>query len=174
LVLRKVAGLALAAGVLVSVAGCSFNPSPDTLQSYAPSDGVGVDLNFGKAHRNEALKIRNFLIVTDGTQSALFGTVINSGDKPESLNIQLGSDSAQQQTFSIEAGQTFVFDQSNKTTLPLPTKAGETVKIAVVAAGGNINEVMDVPVLDGTIDYYKNLLTPAATPAETPSPAATN
>jgi hypothetical protein len=166
LVVRKVAGLVLAAGVLVSVAGCSFNPSPETLQSYAPSDGVGVDLSFPKAQRNEGVKFRNFLVLTDGTSHALFGSVINDGNRPEHITIQLAGNNAESQSFGIEAGQTLVFDTNNQPTIHLSGKAGELIDMSVGTANGSNWEKLSVPVLDGTIDYYQNLLSP--------SPSATN
>lgn len=166
LVVRKLAGLVLAAGVLVSVAGCSFNPAPETLQSYAPSDGVGTELVFPKAQRNEAVKFRNFLILTDGTSHVLFGTIINDGSRAEKVTLQLGSNNAESQTVSVAAGQTLVFDANNLSTLNLSGKAGELVDLSVGSANGSNWQKLSVPVLDGTIDYYKNLLTPA--------PAATN
>jgi hypothetical protein len=166
LVVRKLAGLVLAAGVLVSVAGCSFSASPETLQSYAPSDGVGADLSFPKAQRNEGVKFRNFLIVTDGTTHDLFGSIINDGDKPERVTIQLAGNTAESQTFGIEAGQTVVFDTTNQPTIHFAGKAGELVDMSVGTADGSNWTKLSVPLLDDTIDYYKNLLTP--------SPAATN
>ena len=167
MLLRKVAGLALAAGVLVSVAGCSFNPSPDTLQSYAPSDGVGVDLTFG-FHNLESIKVRNFLVVTDGTQSSLFGTIVNSGKKAEVVELQLVSDSTKSEAVTIKAGETYVYDVAHPTTLPLEGKAGQLIQLKVRVANNTdvAFQEISVPILDGTIDYYKNLLTPA--------PAATN
>jgi len=166
LVVRKLAGLVLAAGVLVSVAGCSFNPAPESLQSYAPSDGVGVDLVFPKAQRNEAVKFRNFLVLTDGTQHVLFGTVLNDGNRPERVTMQLGGNNAESQTFAIEAGQSVVFDANNLSTLKFTGKPGELVDLSVGSANGSNWQKLSVPVLDGTIDYYQNLLTP--------SPSATN
>jgi hypothetical protein len=167
--LRKVAGLALAASVLVSVAGCSFNPKPETLQSYAPSDGSGVELNFTGKHRNEGLKFRNFLLLNDGTTGHLFGTVINSGNKSENVLIQVFGDSTKEQTLTVEPGRTFVFNASNPATFTVDGAPGSLVEMRVGLADGTLNAKISVPVLDGTIDYYQNLLTPSPMATEAPS-----
>lgn len=166
MVLRKVAGLVLAAGVLVSVAGCSFNPNPETRQSYAPSDGSGIDLHFTGKHRNEALKFRNFLLLSDGTTGHLFGTVINSGNKSENVLIQVFGDSSLEQTITVAPGSTYVFNADNPASFTVDGQPGTLVEMRVGLASGTLNEKISVPVLDGNIDYYQNLLTP--------SPAATN
>jgi hypothetical protein len=166
LLVRKLAGIALAAGVLVSVAGCSFNPNPESLQSYAPSDGVGTDLAFSKADRNQSIKFRNFLILTDGTNYNLYGTIINGGSKAQSVTLQLSSDSTQSQTVSVPAGQTVVFNKDNATTVALSGKPGALLDFKVGSANGSNWTTMSVPVLDGTLSYYAPLLSP--------SPSASN
>jgi len=168
LVVRKLAGIALAAGVLFSVAGCSFNPNPESLQSYAPSDGVGVDLSFSKADRNQSVKFRNMLILTDGTNYSLYGSIVNDGSKAQDVTLQLASDSTQSQTVTVKAGETVVFNQDNKTTLALSGKAGALLDIKVGSANGTNWTTLSVPVLDDTLDYYAPLLT------ATPTPSATN
>jgi hypothetical protein len=179
LVVRKLAAIALAAGVLVSATGCSFNPHPDTLQSYAPSDGEGIEL---KVTRNETLALRNFLILTDGTTFKLYGSIINSGNKAEKVTIQLADDATNNQTFDVAVGQTVGLGYANgvESTLKLSGKPGQLTKIEITADGGKNWTSLNVPVLDGTIDYYKQLVdgfgtstgTPSATPAASPSATA--
>ena len=187
MVVRKLAGLALAAGVLVSVAGCSFNPHPETLQSYAPSDGIGTEIFFqganGKPLYNQEVAVRNLLIVTDGKQHKLFGTVINSGTKTQSITLRVSPSVSQ--TITVAAGQTFVFNGENPTTMPLHGKAGNLFKMQVAPAGtadGSAEwKKISVPLVDSAIPYYAGLLevaTPTATPVvsetpATPAPTAT-
>lgn len=170
MVVRKLAGIALAAGVLFSVAGCSFNPHPESLQSYAPSDGVGTEIVFDKAQRNESVKLRNFVIITDGSSYGLFGSVINDGVSDQQIVLQLASDRAQSQTIDVAAGTTTVFNSENPSTLALSGKAGTLVKVYVGTAAGDNWQVLSVPVLDGTLAYYQDVLgTPSATPSASPS-----
>jgi hypothetical protein len=166
LVVRKLAGIALAAGVLFSVAGCSFNPHPESLQSYAPSDGVGVDLTFDKAHRNEGVAFRNFLILTDGSSYTLYGTIINSGNKDEKLAVELASDNSQAATVTVAAGSTLVLNKDNQPQLALSGQPGALLDLKVGTAAGTNWETLSVPVLDGTLSYYHDLVSP--------TPAATN
>ena len=171
LVVRKLAAIAIAAGVLVSAAGCSFNPHPETLQSYAPSDGSGLDIHVA---RNQQVALRNFFVLTDGTNFTLYGSVVNGGTKPQTVTLQLASDANQQQTFTVEAGQSFGFGYAgaNSATLALSGKPGSLIGAKVTADGGKTWSAISLPVLDGTIDYYKNLVDGMAT--ATPAPAATN
>jgi hypothetical protein len=177
LVVRKLAAVAIVAGVMLSATGCSFNPHPDTLQSYAPSDGSGLDINIA---RNEQVAFRNFFVLTNGTNYNLYGTVANSGDKAEEITIQLASDATQQQTFTVEPGAAYGFGYAgaNTSTLALSGKPGTLIDAKVTANSGRTWANISIPVLDGTIDYYKNLVdsmgtaTPVATAS--PAPSATN
>jgi len=176
LVVRKLAAIALAAGVLVSATGCSFNPHPDTLQSYAPSDGEGTNITVS---RNETLALRNFLILTDGTTFKLYGSIVNSGNKAEKVTIQLADDPTNNQTFDVAVGQTVGLGYANgvESTLKLAGKPGQLAKVEITADGGKNWTSLNVPILDGTIDYYKQLVdgfggataAPTATPAASPS-----
>ena len=182
MVVRKLAGLALAAGVLVSVAGCSFNPNPESLQSYAPSDGVGTEVHFvdakGQEILNQVVEFRNMLIVTDGTQYKLFGTVINSGTKTQNVVLSVDTDvNPESQVITVPAGQTVKFDVSNPSTITFSGKAGDLFKMFVgqphTARGVKL---ISVPIVDAAIPYYAGLLTsvaPTATPVVTPSATPT-
>jgi len=175
LVVRKLAGIALAASVLVSVAGCSFNPSPESLQSYAPSDGVGATLNFGSMS-DQSVVASNVLILTDGSQHVLFGTIDNAGSKSETVTLRDANNSGAAYTFTLPAGAEVKFDATNKLDLPFSGNAGDTFGLEFGPDGAGKFETLNVPVLDATIDYYKGLLStpsPAAseTPSVTPTPA---
>jgi hypothetical protein len=172
LLVRKLAAVALAAGVLVSATGCSFNPHPESLQSYAPSDGSGIDIY--PAKHNEHVALRNFMILTDGTNSKLYGSVINSGRLAQTLTIQ--SVDGVSEKIAVKPGERVAIgaDGGFASTLALSGKAGDLLDFKVTVDGGKNWETISVPVLDGTIDYYKELVaglaTPVATPSATPSP----
>ena len=178
LVVRKLAAAAIVAGVMLSATGCSFNPHPDTLQSYAPSDGSGLDLHIA---RNQQVALRNFFVLTNGTDYTLYGTAINGGTKAQNVTIELSGDAGQQETFKVDPGQAYGFGyaDAHTSTLALSGKPGTLIVAKVSADAGKNWFTLSIPVLDGTIDYYKNLVasmgssaTPAAT--ATPSPSATN
>ena len=176
MLVRKLAAVALAAGVLVSATGCSFNPHPESLQSYAPSDGSGIDIY--PAKHNEHIAIRNFMILTDGTSSKLYGSVINSGRQTQTITIQ--TTDGVSENIVVKPGERVAVgaDGGFASTLVLTGKAGDLVDFKVTADGGKNWQTISVPVLDGTIDYYKELVaglaTPVATPASTPSASPTS
>lgn len=172
MVIRKLAGVVLAAGILVSVAGCSFSSSPETLQSYAPSDGVGITVTYA-ANSNDSVEFSNLLILTDGTKHVLFGTVTNDGLHDKTLTMRAVK-SDKSFSFVLVSGGVHKFNTSNLVSLPLEGNPGDTFQIEVGPNGAGKYNLLNVPVLDGTIDYYKGLLdsaTPSATPSVTPTPA---
>lgn len=169
MLVRKLAAVAIAAGVLVSATGCSFNPNPETLQSYAPSDGSGLDIY--PAKYNERIAIRNVFILTDGTNSELYGSIVNSGLKTQNLTLQ--STSGKSDKISIKSGEHLALGTADgfKTSLELSTKAGDLVDFKVTADGGSTWYTLSVPVLDGTISYYKDLVSQLSNPQASPSPS---
>lgn len=155
LVVRKLAAIALAAGVLVSATGCSFNSHPDTLQSYAPSDGQGSDIHVA---RNQVIALRNFLVLTDGTNFKLYGSIVNGGTKAQTVTLQLADDATSTESFDVAPNQTvgLGYDNGVVSTLALSGKPGSLLKLQITADGGKNWTALNVPVLDGTIDYYKS------------------
>ncbi|MFM5904525.1 MAG: hypothetical protein ACKORF_00230 [Micrococcales bacterium] len=175
---RKFAAIAVAATLVLTTAGCSFNPAPESLQSYAPADGSGVDLELGKG---EVLKLRDFLYLTDGTNGNLFGTLANSGSADVMLELQqdLADGTKYRERVVIPGGAVLNVGEGNaqsgiKVTLP----AGAVFPIFVSADNGNNWQKLNVPVLDDTFAQYRDKvagLAPTATPVatDTPTDAAT-
>lgn len=184
MLVRKLAAVAVTAAVLFSAAGCSFNPAPESLQSYAPSDGSGIDFH---PDRNQQVDLRNFLVLTDGTNFELYGSVINGGTKAQQVSFQVDGDNTKTQTINVAANSVAGFGYAgsdgviNNSELPLSGKVGSLLKLEV-SVGGQW-QAIEVPVLDGTIDYYKELvagfataapISPSATPVASPSVSPTN
>lgn len=184
MLVRKLAAVAVTAAVLLSAAGCSFNPAPESLQSYAPSDGSGIDFH---PNRNQQVDLRNFLVLTDGTVYELYGSVINGGTKAQQVSFQVDGDNSKTQTIDVAANSVAAFGYAgtdgvvHTSELALTGKVGSLLKLEV-AVGGQW-QAIEVPVLDGTIDYYKNLVSglassapvaPTATPIATPSASPSN
>jgi hypothetical protein len=184
LLVRKLAAVAVAAAVLLSVAGCSFNPAPESLQSYAPSDGSGIDFH---PDRNQQVDLRNFLVLTNGTTYELYGSVINGGTKAQQVSFQVDGDNTKTQTIDVAANSVEGFGYAgsdgvvHKSELALSGKVGALLKLEV-SVGGRW-QAIEVPVLDGTISYYKDLVAgfasaapvaPTATPVASPSASPSN
>lgn len=174
MVVRKLAAIALAAGVLVSATGCSFNSRPETLQSYAPSDGQGTEIHIS---RNEGVALRNIFILTDGTTYKLYGSIVNTGSSAQKVTLQSADDTTSTESFDVAVEQTIGLGYENgvESTLTLAGKPGSLFKLNITADGGKNWTSLNVPVLDGTIDYYKDLvdgLSSSATATPEPTGAA--
>jgi hypothetical protein len=151
---RKFAAVALAASLLVGTAGCTFNSPIASRIDYAPADGSQADL--------ESLKVRNFIYLTNGTVSALAGSIVNSGSSATTLKISYTDaalNEAKEVVFTVAAGQKLDlgFNGSEALAIDLGGKAGDIVRINVTEGSGTAVELR-VPVLDDTFDFYKPII----------------
>jgi hypothetical protein len=154
LAIRKFAAVAITASLLVGTAGCTFMSPIASRIEYAPADGSQADL--------ETIKVRNFVYVTNGTQSALAGSIVNPGLEPKILKIQYTDATLNENkevTFTVNAGQKLDlgYNGGQALAIDLGGKAGSIVRIHVVEGSGTPVE-MRVPVLDGTFEFYKPII----------------
>ena len=152
--IRKLAAIAIAASVLIGTTGCTFNSPVASRIEYAPADGSQADL--------ENVKARNFIYLTNGTQSALTGSIVNSGLEPKVFKIQYTDaavNEAKEVTFTVNAGQKIDlgYNGGQALAINLGGKAGDIVRLSVAEGSGTPIE-MRVPVLDGTFDFYKPII----------------
>ena len=68
--IRKIAAVTLAAGVMLGTAGCNMITHVASNDVYAPSDGAQATAGDVKA--------RNFLLLEDGTKTLLIGSLAPS------------------------------------------------------------------------------------------------
>jgi hypothetical protein len=120
---------------------------------YAPADGSQVDL--------ETVKIRNFVYVTNGTVSAISGSIVNPSLEPKIVRIQYTDaavNEAKEVTFTVNAGQRIDlgYNGGQALAINLGGKAGGIVRINV--SEGSVTEEMRVPVLDATFEFYKPII----------------
>ena len=172
---RKFAAIAIAVGLVLTTAGCSFNPNPDSLQSYAPSDGSGADIHI-KA--DEVIKLRNFVYVTNGTIGTLAGTIINGGATLQTVTINYtGADGVKQtETVDIASGETaeYGYPGALRSAILLDGKPGDLAKVSFATDGNSEWVELNVPILDGTHKEYKSIvdsLTAIPEPTESATPA---
>lgn len=163
--IRKFAAVAIATSLLIGTAGCTFMSPIASRIDYAPADGSQTDL--------ESLKVRNFVYVTNGTDSAIAGSIVNPSLEPKTLKIQYTDaavSEAKEVTFTINAGQKLDlgYNGGQALAINLGGKAGDIVRINVVEGSGTPVELR-VPVLDGTFDFYKPIIDslPRTTPSTT-------
>jgi hypothetical protein len=179
--IRKFATVAVAASLLLGTAGCTFmNPIASRIE-YAPSDGTQASL--------ENVDARNFMYLSDGAgHAALFGSLVNRGLDSASVKLQYTdatSNATKQAYFTLLPSQKLDFGYNGTSPLNynLAGKPGSTVTVWV-SAGSETGKEMNVPVLDGTLAEYSDLVKqlggaapkvdPSATPSATPSPTPSN
>ena len=152
--IRKFAAVAIAASLLIGTAGCSFMSPIASRIEYAPADGSQADL--------ETVKVRNLVYVTNGTASALAGSIVNPGLEPKIVKIQYTDaavNEAKEVTFTVNAGQKLDlgYNGGQALAINLGGKAGQIVRINVAEGSGTPVELR-IPVLDGTFDFYKPII----------------
>lgn len=151
--IRKFAAVAIAASVLIGNAGCTFSSPVASHIEYAPADGSQADL--------ETLKVRNFVYVTNGTLSALAGSIVNPGLEAKTLKITYTDASvnlSKEVTFTVNPGQKLDlgYNGGQALAINLGGKAGDVVTIKV--SEGSVTSDLNVPVLDATFDFYKPII----------------
>lgn len=150
-------GTALAA---VLLSGCSAFSEQTTGLDYAPSDGVQGEL--------DQVGVRNAFVVASGAGSpgTLVGSLVNNGD--EDVTVTLTSEvPGLSGDIEVPAGQVVMLGPDGDETVETPqvgTVPGRHLLLAFSTDGGTALE-LDVPVLDGTLPEYADLV-----PTEAPAP----
>lgn len=148
---RLVASVALSALVLVGATGCTFITPQSTTLVYSASDGVNV-------HDDGPVDVRNAMIITneDGTAGNFVAVLVNNGDSAELLSIEV--DGLAPLRVNVPAGERISFGGN---TDPLPIDGFSAVPGSTVTvyfqSGGESAFPAEIPVLDGTLEYYSDL-----------------
>ncbi len=168
--------MAIAALIALGVSACA---PIATLKHYDPSDGVSTTVG--------DVKVLNALVLTKaGATGNLLFSAYNPTDELVQLTVQYdvhGDKQTKTATLLPDVTTDFGYGKKGQFYLPgLNTKAGSLVDI-YFQYGSEEGKQITVPVLDGGLPQYSNLLptptpTPTATatpvlPAATPSPTAT-
>jgi hypothetical protein len=158
---------AVAAGavlLMLGVSGCSFTADQSTTTPYAASDGIVKDLG--------PVLLRNILVVgrDDETAGRLVGTVFNTSDQPVDLDIRAG-DAATSVTIEGQGQFRFEEETADDGTLEgLPDIPGSLIDVDFTVEGEQAT--FEVPVLDGTLEEYREYVPGGFTPRPS-EPAAT-
>jgi hypothetical protein len=160
----KLALTAAALGLgLVTVTGCGYITPQQTSHQYSASDGIRADLG--------PLQLRNFMIVSAGEHEPgrLLGAVYNSSSQDVKLTVN-GAEGSQTQVSVKANSYTLLNDSTDEAILSTSGGiAGSLVPVKVSENGTNLNKTIDVPVLDATLEEYKEYV-PAGEPTGTTSP----
>ncbi|WP_336646482.1 DNA modification methylase [Microbacterium sp. USHLN186] len=149
---RLVATVALGAALALGTTGCTFITYQATTNPYSPSDGVSIDSTGGE------VVARNVLVITtdDGEVGNLIGAFINEGQKTSTVDIDV---SGSQLTLRVP-GEERISLGGNKMPLRienLNAQPGSTIEVLIVSGDG-VAEPAQVPVLDGTLPRYADLV----------------
>jgi hypothetical protein len=152
---RLIASLALGALVVLGTTGCAMLSTQATSIQYSASDGVNIP-------DSGPLQVRNVLIVSDeeGVDGVLVAAIVNATSEPHTLTIEYGEGSKTTETIRVPANSTVSLGTEETEPLPLEgidTKPGANLPM-FFQSGDSDGVLFDVPVLDGALDYYGDLL----------------
>jgi hypothetical protein len=145
---RKFAAIAISGLLVLGTSACSFTRDVPSLQTYAPSEGIDGDT------ANVAL--RNLIILTNGTKAELIGSLVNVGNKASSVSLEIPGLSAA--NFSLKAGEKLDIGYNGNAAIALSAtgKAGDVETVKVTEGTQNIS--LNVPILDGGLSQYTDLV----------------
>ncbi|MCQ9165037.1 MULTISPECIES: hypothetical protein [unclassified Arthrobacter] len=144
----------------IAFTGCSAINEQSTTKIKVVSDGV--DANVG------SLELRNVLVISQGSDAPgrVLGTFYNTSDSDATLTIS--GDQGSQTEVTVKPGVPLVLNgASDKAILSTVTAApGATEVLQLRGSGATTDSTsLTVPVLDGTLAEYKDMLpTAKATP----------
>lgn len=158
---RVLVSVAVAATIALGATGCEFISPAETAHIKQVTDGI--DSSTG------SIDVRNALLISDSGEDARFvGTLVNRGDVPRTVTLQLdGTD----ETVRVAGNSTVVLaDDGQHDTVDfdgVTAKPGSLVKMYFSYSGAQGVSVT-VPVLTSAQEEYQTLA-PTPTPTSTPT-----
>ena len=151
---RILASVALGAAVVLGATGCASITHQATTIPYSPSDGVNVPDADGAQ-----VEVRNAFVVADdeGVDGNLVAALVNTSGSSATLNLEWGGETA---TVRVPAGGVISLGAGTEAPLLLEgidTPAGATLPLYVQSGDGE-GVVAQVPVLDGCLESYADLV----------------
>lgn len=150
MIVKKIVALSTVALASIALSGCSLSRDVASLDMYAPSDGVQVDL--------ETLKVRNAMFIAGSSGNVLLiGSFVNSGMEDVTATIQTTDGNGEEVRVSllVPAGQKIDlgYNGQDGVVMPLDVLPGSMYPIFV---SGNADPVeMLVPVMNGALAEYR-------------------
>ena len=143
----------LAGLLMAGLTGCTFSAVQANQKFYDPSDGVGATVG--------DVDVRNALLISEDGETANFVvSFINSSSKSVTLNVswEVGSERVDRRV-SIDAGTSRSFGNSSE---PIEFEGIDTAPGDLFPVyfqyGSNEGEELLVPVLDGALPEYADLV----------------
>ncbi|RYV51225.1 hypothetical protein [Pengzhenrongella frigida] len=146
----RLLGVGIVALLPLTVAACS---PIVTTKPYSPSDGIRVELG-------SSLSAANLLIISaaEGEPGVLIGGLTNSTDK--ATTVTLSPQGASEATVRVPAGATVLLGGGDDPPLELDTvdvAPGQVLPVTLSTPDGG-SEAVSIPVLDGTLPQYADLV----------------
>src|SRR5690606_26594649 len=139
---------------------CTFISPQATTIEYAASDGVNPQTD-------GPLQVRNAFIVADedGANGNLVAAIVNTTDKRQTLTVEV--EGLEPLTVQVPTEETVSLgaDAGPLRTAGLDALPGSTVTV-YFQSGDELGDGIEVPVLDGTLPYYEDLVPAEASPEE--------
>nr|WP_142045513.1 hypothetical protein [Arthrobacter sp. SLBN-100] len=161
----KLALTAAALGIGLLASGCGYTNPQQTSEQYQSSDGINTDLG--------PLKLRNMLIVSSGEKEPgrLIGAVYNSSSKDVTLKLN-GAEGSQTEVPVKANSYTLLNESSDEAILSTTGGApGSLVDVKINENGTNVSNTVKVPVLNATLEEYKEYLPAGSSPSPSTTPA---
>jgi len=160
----KLALTAAALGIGLLASGCGYTNPQQTSEQYQSSDGIITDLG--------PLKLRNILIVSSGEKEPgrLIGAVYNSSSKDVTLKLN-GAEGSQTEVPVKANSYTLLNESSDEAILSTTGGApGSLVDVKISENGTNVSNTVKVPVLNATLEEYKEYLPAGSSPSPSTTP----
>ena len=138
--------------LVLAAAGCSTANPITTQRSYAPSDGVRVQLSDDVAAENLMILTRG-----EGQEGHLLGGVANRSTGGPTVTVTIELDGGSVYTFALGPNENVNLTDEDLMVTRVDAPPGATLPGTVSASNAGSQEV-DIPVLDGTIPPYDQFL----------------
>lgn len=150
---RLVATAALGAAIVLGATGCTFMTHQATTNVYPSSDGVYTNDTGGP------VKVRNAMVIAteDGSAGNLVAGLINDSGQDAELMIRVDGTELDE-AITVPADDLVSLGANEEPLLieNLNVKPGSTVE--VYFSSGDAGSAIAVPVLDGALPYYTDLV----------------
>lgn len=148
---RLVRGAA-AIGAAALLAGCSVMTPIQTAELYAAGDGVRAEIADGGGVRVENLMV---LAEEEGAEGAVYGALVNDTTEEVTIGVTIGVGGIE---LPVGAGESVLLGVDEEVVIPAVPAAPGGVVEATLRAEGHGTVPISVPVLDGTLPQYADLV----------------
>ncbi|MDN5557970.1 MAG: hypothetical protein L0G23_00825 [Ruaniaceae bacterium] len=145
---RKIASrIAALAATAALLSACGAASPIQTKENYAPSDGVRIEFSNG-------VRFENFFLLTADAGEPIrpMGSIVNSSNSAAEVTIDVDGNV---QTHELPANTVLSLETDGTIIDGVDALPGTNIPVTVTSGGVTI---YDVPVLDGTIPPYDELL----------------